>query len=98
MQHLLARPHGAPDHFARTLVHRDQTWGARRWDARVAFILPIGGSDDQQITHGKYFAIAGFMWKDTQAATHVQFPDDVGCCVVLEDFIPIRTIVHAITE
>ena len=89
---------GAPDHFARTLVHRDQTWGARRWDARVAFILPVGGRDHQQITHGQHFAIGGFMRKDTQAATHVQLPDDVGRSVVLEDLLPIRTIVLAITE
>ena len=38
------------------------------------------------------------MREDTQAATHVQLPDDVGRSVVLEDFILIRTVVRAITE
>ena len=98
VQHLRARPHGAPDHFARTLVHRDQTWGARRWDARVAFVLSVGGRDHQQIADGQHFAIGGFVRKDTQAATHVQFPDDVGRGVVMEDLVPIGTVVLAITE
>jgi hypothetical protein len=30
VQHVLARANGAPHHFAQVLVHRDQTWGARR--------------------------------------------------------------------
>jgi len=38
------------------------------------------------------------MRKDTQAATHVQLPDDVGRSVVREDLVPIRTIVLAITK
>src|SRR5262249_8517064 len=41
VQHLLARADGPPDHFARALVHRDQTWGAGRWNARVAFVLAV---------------------------------------------------------
>jgi hypothetical protein len=45
-----------PDHFARTPVHCDQTWGVRRWDPRVAFILSVGGRDRQQITHGRHLA------------------------------------------
>ena len=98
MQDLPARADGAPDHFTQVLVDRDQTWGARRWDARVAFILPVGGRDHQQITHGQHVAIGGFMRKDTQAATHVQLPDDVGRRVVLEDLLPIRTSVLAVAE
>src|SRR5262245_30257814 len=38
------------------------------------------------------------MRKDTQAATHVQLPNDVGRRVVLEDLLPIRTSVLTITE
>ena len=38
------------------------------------------------------------MRKDTQAGAHVQLPDDVGRSVVLEDLLPIRTIVLAIAE
>src|SRR5262249_1051293 len=81
----------------RTLVHCYQTWGARRWDARVAFVLPVGGRDHQQITHGQDVAIAGFMRKNTQSPTHVQLPNDVGRSVVLEYLIPIRTIVPSVT-
>src|SRR5829696_4327659 len=42
VQHLLARASGAPDHLARVFVHRDETWSARRWDTRMAFILAVG--------------------------------------------------------
>ena len=84
--------------FARVLVHCDQTWGARRWDARMAFILAVGGRDQQQITHGQHFAVGGFMRKHTQAAAHVQLPGDVGRSVVLEDLFPIWTTVLAIEE
>ena len=98
VQHLRTRADSAPHHVARVPVNRDQTWGARRWDARVTFIQPVGGRDDQQITHGQHVATSGFMRKDTQAATHVQLPDDVGRSVVLEEFILIRTVVRAITE
>ena len=73
VQHLRARADGAPHHVARVLVHRDQTWGARRWDARVTFIQPVGGRDDQQIALRQHVATSGFMREDTQAATHVQF-------------------------
>src|SRR5262245_23067904 len=38
------------------------------------------------------------MWKDPEAATHIQLPDDVGGSLVLEDLIPIRTVVLAIEE
>src|SRR5688572_33273677 len=38
------------------------------------------------------------MREDTEEATHVQLPDDVGRRVVLEEFILIRTVVRAITE
>ena len=38
------------------------------------------------------------MRKDTQPATHVQLPDDVGGSVVLEEFILIGAVVRAITE
>src|SRR6185436_3775338 len=61
-----------------------QAWRARRWDARVAFILAVGGRDHQQITHGQHFAVGGFMRKDTQPAAHVQLPRDVGRSVVLD--------------
>src|SRR5215813_4748027 len=37
------------------------------------------------------------MGKDTQAGAHVEFPDDVGCSVVLADLFPIRTTI-AIAE
>ena len=82
VQHPVSCSDGAPDHLARVLVHRDQTWSARRWDARMAFILAVGGTDHQQITQGQHVAIAGFMWKDTQGG-HVQLPDDVCCTLVL---------------
>ena len=98
MQHLRARADGAPHHVARVPVHGDQTWGARRWNARVTFIQAVGGRDDQQITHGHHVAASRLMRKDTQAAAHVQLPDDVGSSVVLEDFILIRAVVRAITE
>jgi hypothetical protein len=64
----------------------------------MAFVLAVGGSDYQQITHGQHLAVGGFMWKDAQAGAQVQFPDDVGRGVVLEDLFPIRTIVLAIAE
>ena len=64
----------------------------------MAFILAVGGADHQQITHGQHLAVGGFMRKDTQAAAHVQLPDDVGRGVVLEDLFPIRAIVLAIAE
>src|SRR6185436_6980956 len=81
VQYMFARADGAPDHVARTLVHRDQTWSARRWDERVAFILPVGRRDHEQITHGQHFAVGGFMRKHTQAATDVQLPDTGTLCV-----------------
>src|SRR4030095_1061697 len=87
----------APDDFTRVLVHRDQTWRARGWDARMAFILAVRGRDHQQITHRQHFAVAGFMWKDTQGG-HVQLPDDVCCSVVFEDLFLIWTTVLAIAE
>src|SRR6185436_14542544 len=97
VQHLLARADGAPDHFARVLVHRDQTWSERRWDARMAFILAVGSTDHEQITQGQHVAIAGFMWKDTQGG-HVQLPDDVCCSVAFQDLFAIWTIVLTVTE
>ena len=98
VQHMLARADGAPDHLARVLVHRDQARGARRGNARVAFVLAVGGGDHQQIAHGQHLAVGGFMRKDAQAAAHVQFPDDVGRSVVLEDLFPIRAVVLAVAE
>src|SRR5262245_24523223 len=38
------------------------------------------------------------MWKDTQSATHVQLPDDVGPMVVPQQLLPIWTIVLTITK
>src|SRR4030095_2132546 len=80
------------------LVHRDQTWSARRWDPRVALILAVGGRDHQQITHSQHFAVGGFMWKDTQTAAHVQLPNDVRNSFVLEELFLIWTTVLAIAE
>src|SRR5947207_12340494 len=51
-----------------------------------------------QFTHRQHYAVGGYMWKDTQACAHVQLPDDVGRSLILEDFLPIRTIVLAIAE
>ena len=66
VQYVPARADGAPDHVARSLVHRDQTWRARRGNERVAFILPVGRTDDEQITKWQHVAVAGFMWKDAE--------------------------------
>src|SRR4029453_14241442 len=57
----------APDDFARVLVHCDQTWGARRWDARMAFILAVGGRDHQQTTHSKHFVVWASLGKHPKA-------------------------------
>jgi hypothetical protein len=84
--------------LAEALVHRDQAWRARRGDERVAFVLPVGGRDHEQIAHGRHFAVAGFMWKDTQCGAHVQLPDDVCCTLADEGFVQIWTIVLAIVE
>src|SRR6187397_276854 len=59
VQHLRARADGAPHYVARVLVHRDQTRGPRRWNARVTFIKPIGRRDDQKITHGQHVTTSG---------------------------------------
>jgi hypothetical protein len=63
----------------------------------MAFILAVGGTDDEQITEGQHVAIAGFMWKDTEGG-HVQLPYDVCCSFVFEDLTPIWTIVFAVAE
>src|SRR5262245_32481326 len=97
MQHPVSCSDGAPDHASRVLVHRDQTWRPRRWDARMAFVLAVGGPDDEQITKDQHIAITSFMWKDTQC-WHVQLPNDVCRTLVFEDLVPIRTIVFAIVE
>src|SRR6185369_17506719 len=70
----------APDYFTRALVHRDQVWSARRWNERMAFILAVGRTDHQEITHRQHFAIARLMWKDTQGR-HVELPGHIGCSV-----------------
>src|SRR5687768_18585103 len=95
---MLPRADRAPHDFSGMLVHRDQTRGARRRNARMAFILAVGGRDHQQITDRQHFAVGGFMQKDTQAGAHVQLPNDVGGSVVLEDLLPIWTIVLTIAE
>src|SRR4029450_5862279 len=61
VQHPVSCSDGAPDHRARVLVDGDQTWSARRWDARMTFILAVGSTDHEQITKAQHFAIAGFM-------------------------------------
>ena len=64
----------------------------------MAFILAVGGADDQQITHGQHLAVGSFMRKDTQPGAHVQFPNDVSRGVVLEVLFPIPARVLAIAE
>ena len=62
--------------------HGDQARGARRRDARVAFVPPVGGGDHQQIAHGQHLAVGGLVREDAQAAADVELPDDVGrACV-----------------
>ena len=64
----------------------------------MAFVLAVGGRDHQQVAHGQHLAVGRFVRKDTQAAAHVQLPDDVGRRVVLEGLVPIRTAVLAVAE
>ena len=84
------------DHLAGVLVDRDDGRRARRRDVDVAFVLPVGRADVDQVAPDDRRGVGEVVRERADLFDHVQLPHDVGVGLAGELLVGDRAVVLAV--